>query len=155
MEKTVNADAMFGSKKEDWGTPQDFFDGLDREFGFDLDPCADEKNHKCPRYFTKEDDGLSKDWGGHIVFCNPPYGRNVTGKWVKKAHDAAESARNYKNRTLVVMLLPARTDTKWFHEYIYNRPDVEIRFLKGRLKFAGAVHAAPFPSMVVVFRGKG
>ena len=83
------------------------------------------------------------------VFCNPPYGRNITGKWVKKAHDTLKSARN---RTVVVMLIPARTDTKWFHEYIYDKPNVEIRFLKGRLKFVGAEHSAPFPSMVVIFR---
>lgn len=149
----MNADAMFSSEKEDWETPQVLFDELDKEFGFDLDPCADEKNHKCQLYFTKEDDGLSRDWGGHITFCNPPYGRSITGKWVKKAHDTVESARNYKNRTLVVMLLPARTDTRWFHECIYRKPNAEIRFLKGRLKFSEARHAAPFPSMVVVFRG--
>lgn len=140
---------MFSSEKEDWETPQEFFDELNKEFCFGLDACADESNHKCPVYFTKEDDGLSMDWDGQTVFCNPPYGRNITGKWVKKAHDTLKSARN---RTVVVMLIPARTDTKWFHEYIYDKPNVEIRFLKGRLKFVGAEHSAPFPSMVVIFR---
>ncbi|MEY8428581.1 DNA N-6-adenine-methyltransferase [Lachnospiraceae bacterium 46-15] len=148
----MNTGIMFSSAKDDWETPQEFFDELDKEFGFNLDPCADESNHKCQVYFTKEEDGLSRDWGGCVVFCNPPYGRNVTGKWVKKAHDTLEAAGKYKHKTAVVMLIPARTDTKWFHEYIYNKSGVEVRFLKGRLKFVGAEHSAPFPSMVVVFR---
>lgn len=147
----MNKDVMFSSAKDDWETPKEFFEELNKEFGFDLDPCADEKNHKCPVYFTKKDDGLSMDWGGHVAFCNPPYGRNTTGKWVKKAYDTLKKAWSYKTKTVVVMLIPARTDTKWFHEYIYNKPGVEVRFLKGRLKFAGAKYPAPFPSMVVVF----
>lgn len=147
----MNTAVMFSSAKDDWETPQDLFDELNKEFGFDLDPCADGKNHKCPAYFTKEEDGLSRDWGGHITFCNPPYGRNTTGEWVRKAYETLKAAGNYKTRTLVVMLVPARTDTKWFHEYIYKKPGVEARFLKGRVKFAGAEHPAPFPSMVVVF----
>lgn len=137
---------MFSSKKDQWATPQDFFDVLDREFSFTLDPCADETNHKCNRYFTKEIDGLSQDWGGETVFCNPPYGRNIK-KWVKKSRDEA-----LKPNTTVVMLIPARTDTQYFHDYIYQKPNVEIRFIKGRLKFNDSNNAAPFPSMVVVFK---
>ena len=133
---------LFTSNTDQWATPQWFFDELNQEFNFELDPCADEYNHKCKKYFTKEQNGLAQDWSEYRVFCNPPYGREI-GKWVKKA---AES------NTLVVMLLPARTDTKWFHEYIYGKS--EIRFLKGRLKFGGSKNSAPFPSMVVIFGGE-
>lgn len=128
------------------GYPARLFDVLDREFSFTLDPCADETNHKCNRYFTKEIDGLSQDWSGETVFCFPPYGRNIK-KWVKKSRDEA-----LKPNTTVVMLIPARTDTQYFHDYIYQKPNVEIRFIKGRLKFNDSNNAAPFPSMVVVFK---
>lgn len=147
----MNTKAMFSSQTDQWATPQDFFDKLNDEFDFTLDPCADEFNHKCPMYFTKEDDGLSRDWGGYVTFCNPPYGREI-GKWVKKAYETQQMAWNYKYKTVVVMLIPARTDTKWFHDYIYNKTNVEIRFIKGRLKFGNSKNSAPFPSMVVVFR---
>lgn len=132
---------LFSSNRMDWETPQDLFDKLDKEFHFDLDPCANDKNHKCSRYFTPEQDGLKQDWSGCTVFCNPPYGREI-GKWVEKCsnHDG-----------VAVMLIPARTDTRWFHKWIYNRADVEIRFIPGRLKFGAARNSAPFPSMVVVF----
>ena len=119
--------------------PQDVFDKLNGEFSFTLDPCANDTNHKCKKYFTKTENGLLQNWDDEIVFCNPPYGREI-GKWVKKA---AES------KATVVMLLPARTDTKWFHDYIYEK--AEIRFIKGRLKFGEAQNSAPFPSMVVIF----
>lgn len=89
--------------------------------------------------------------GGHITFCNPPYGREI-GKWVRKAYETQKSAWNYKHKTIVVMLVPSRTDTKWFHDYIYNKENVEVRFLKGRLKFGNAKNSAPFPSMIVVFK---
>ena len=144
----MNTDLMFSSKNENWETPQDFFDALDNEFHFTLDPCANDENHKVPKYFTKEIDGLSLDWGGEITFCNPPYGKQI-GKWVKKAYETYKNAWNYKYKTVVVMLLPARTDTKWFHDYIYNK--AEIRFIKGRLKFGGCKNSAPFPSMVVIY----
>lgn len=137
---------MFSSKTDQWATPQDFFDSLDREFSFTLDPCADETNHKCNRYFTQEVDGLSQDWGGETVFCNPPYGRDIKN-WVKKSRDEAR-----KPGTTVVMLIPARTDTQYFHDYIYQKPNVEVRFIRGRLKFGDSNNSAPFPSMVVVFR---
>ena len=134
---------MFSSKTDQWATPQDFFNKLDEEFHFTLDPCADEFNHKCNTYFTIEDDGLKQDWSGNIVFCNPPYG-SVIKDWVKKCSEESK-----KENTTVVMLIPARTDTKYFHEYIYEK--AEIRFIKGRLKFGKSKNAAPFPSMVVVF----
>ena len=139
---------MFSSKTDDWETPQDFFDELNREFDFTLDPCADERNHKCEKYFTKEQDGLVQCWKSERVFCNPPYGREI-GSWVKRCylHSRIENGT-------AVMLIPARTDTKWFHEYIYNKENVEIRFIKGRLKFGGSKNSAPFPSMVVVFKKK-
>ncbi|MGN1027581.1 MAG: DNA N-6-adenine-methyltransferase [Faecousia sp.] len=131
---------LFSSEKENWETPIQLFKTLDEEFHFDLDVCATPENAKCQRYYTPEDDGLSQPWIG-TCWCNPPYGRKKTAEWVKKA---AES------ETTVVMLLPARTDTKWFHEYIYGK--AEVRFIRGRLKFVGAVNSAPFPSMVVIFR---
>ena len=143
----MNSELMFSSKTDNWATPQDFFDKLNNEFQFNLDPCADEHNHKCEKYFTVNDDGLSQNWGGHRVFCNPPYGRNIC-KWVEKAY-----RESYKDNTLVCLLIPARTDTKYFHCYIKNR--AEIRFIPGRLKFGGAKNAAPFPSMVVIYRAPG
>lgn len=136
---------LFSSVSDQWATPQAFYDELNEEFHFTLDPCADEYNHKCNKYFTKEDNGLIQDWGGETVFCNPPYGRQI-GDWVSKASSEAK-----KDDTKVVMLIPARTDTRWFHEYIYHKAD--IRFIKGRLKFGDSKNSAPFPSMVVVFDG--
>lgn len=142
----MNTELMFSSKNDCWATPQDFYDVLNSEFYFTLDPCADHTNHKCDLYYTIQDDGLSKDWGGHTVFCNPPYGRTIN-KWVEKC-----STESQKPNTTCVMLIPARTDTKYFHRYIYNKTNVEIRFIEGRLKFGDAKNAAPFPSMVVIFR---
>ena len=138
-------EVMFSSKTDLWETPQDFFDRLDNEFGFDLDACALPQNAKCAAYYTPEQDGLSQPWDG-VVWCNPPYGRNI-GKWVQKAHD-----ENRRNNNYIVMLLPARTDTRWFHDYILGK--AEIRFIRGRLKFGGSKNSARFPSMVVVFRPK-
>ena len=137
----MSVNAMFSSKTDEWSTPQDFYDRLNAEFNFTLDPCADKNNHKCAKYFTKEQDGLTKKWGGHTVFCNPPYGRQI-GKWVRKCYEESE-------KNICVMLIPARTDTKWFHEYIYGK--AEVRFIKGRLRFGDSKENAPFPSMVVVF----
>ncbi len=132
----------FSSKTNEWATPQDFFDELDREFHFELDVCATKENAKCKKYIIEEQDGLKVNWKNYRCFMNPPYGREIS-KWVKKASE---------HKGLVVCLLPARTDTKYFHEYIYNNPRVTIRFLKGRLKFGGATNSAPFPSMVVIFK---
>lgn len=136
-------DVLFSSKSVVWETPQDLFDKLNAEFHFDLDVCALPENAKCEKYYTPEDDGLSQPWNG-VCWCNPPYGRTI-GKWIQKAYET------FAGGGTVVMLLPARTDTKWFHEYIYNK--AEIRFIKGRLKFGNSKNAAPFPSMIVVFRG--
>lgn len=138
--------ALFSSNSDNWSTPQDIYEALDNEFNFNLDPCADENNHKCENYFTQNDDGLLKNWGGYRVFCNPPYS-NIAA-WVKKAYKEAT-----KDNTLVVLLIPARTDTKYFQEYIYHRS--EIRFIKGRLKFGESKNSAPFPSMIVIFRSGG
>lgn len=128
-----------------WATPLDFYKQLDEEFHFTLDPCSNEENHKCSKYYTVEDDGLSKDWSGETVFMNPPYGRGEIDKWVKKASEEAS-----KENTIVVALIPASTDTRWFHNYIYHKAK-EVRFIKGRLKFGSASKPAPFGSMVVVF----
>lgn len=142
----MNTELMFSSKTDQWATPQDFFDKLNNEFGFTLDSCADEFNHKCERYYTKEQNGLIQSWENENVFCNPPYGKEIR-KWVEKAF-----VENIIGGALVVMLIPARTDTKWFHDYIYNKPNVEIRFIKGRLKFGNSKNSAPFPNMVVIFK---
>ena len=135
---------MFTSRTDEWATPSKTFQELDAEFHFTLDPCASAENHKCARYFTKEQDGLAQNWGGQIVFCNPPYGRAIAA-WVRKC---AEESR--KPGTQVVALIPARTDTAYFHDYIYHKAR-EIRFLRGRLHFNDAPNAAPFPSMIVIF----
>ena len=139
----MNTELMFSSKTDLWETPQDLFDKLNKEFHFALDVCATPENAKCEEFYTKEQDGLKQPWKG-TVWCNPPYGRQI-GEWVRRAFLASVSG------STVVMLLPARTDTKWFHDYIYRRNNVEIRFIRGRLKFGGNKNSAPFPSMVVVF----
>ena len=135
--------AMFSSQRSKWETPQDLFDKLNAEFNFTLDPCANAENAKCQKYFTQEQDGLRQDWQGETVFCNPPYGREIK-KWISKAYQ-----ESLKPDTLVVMLLPSRTDTTWFHDYIL--PYGKINFIKGRLKFGNSKNSAPFPSMIVVF----
>lgn len=134
---------LMSSNTDEWATPKIFFEELNKEFNFTLDPCATNENHKCNKYFTKEDNGLLKSWSGEKVFCNPPYGK-VISKWVEKAYE------ENKKGTFIVMLLPSRTDTKWFHNYIYNKH--EIRFIKGRLKFNDGKQSAPFPSMIVIMR---
>lgn len=136
-------DVLFSSKSEEWETPQWLFEKLDNQHHFTLDPCCTDKNAKCTKHYTKEQDGLSKEWSGETVFCNPPYGRDIT-KWVKKASDESRNPG-----TKIVMLLPSRTDTAWFHDYIYNKETV--LFIRGRLKFGESKNNAPFPSMVVVF----
>ena len=144
----MNTELFFSCKTDQWETPQDFYDLLDNEFHFTLDPCADESNHKCGRYFTKEQDGLKQDWSGEIVFCNPPYGRKV-GEWVQKCFREVYQG----NCKCAVLLLFANTDTKWFHDWVYHK--AEVRFIKGRLKFGGQKYDAPKPSMVVIFRKPG
>lgn len=134
---------LFSSRSDLWSTPQDLFEELNKEFSFDLDPCSTHENAKCHNHFTIEEDGLLMDWSGHSVFCNPPYGRDMY-KWVRKCYNASLSC------PVVVALLPSRTDTRWFHEFIYHR--AEIRFIKGRLKFGGSSNSAPFPSMIVIWK---
>jgi DNA N-6-adenine-methyltransferase (Dam). len=131
----------FSSETDEWPTPQDFFDKLNEEFHFTLDVCATPENAKCPRYFTKSENGLLQKWEG-ICWMNPPYGREI-GQWVKKAYESAIGGAT------VVCLLPARTDTSWWHDYCMKG---EVRFIRGRLKFGGASENAPFPSAVVIFR---
>lgn len=139
----------FMSEKSDWETPQDLFDKLHEEFHFTLDAAASDHNHKLPRYYTEKTDGLTQDWGGERVFCNPPYGVKETGLWTEKCWQEAR-----KPNTLVVLLIPARTDRKSFHKFLYNQPNVNIRFLKGRLRFEDhgqKMGTAPFPSMLCIF----
>lgn len=134
----MNTELMFSSKTDLWETPQDLFDKYDAIYHFETDVCALPKNAKCKRFFTPEMDGLKQEWTG-VCWCNPPYGRQI-GKWVEKG---------VKSSATVVMLLPARTDTKWFHDWCL--PYGKIEFLRGRLKFGGCDNSAPFPSMIVVF----
>lgn len=143
----MNTDLMFSSKMDCWETPQAFFDDLDSLFHFTVDACALPENSKCERYFTPEQDGLQQEWTG-TVWCNPPYGREI-GKWVQKAYETAKAGR-----AVIVMLLPARTDTAWFHDFCYMNRYATVRFVKGRLKFGGCKNSAPFPSMIVIF-GRG
>lgn len=132
--------ALYSSASDEWSTPQDLFDRLNERFNFDLDPCANEVNWKCPLHFSILENGLIQSWEDYRVFCNPPY--SDIKSWVAKA--ASEKA-------FTVMLIPARTDTRWFHEHIYKQRDVEIEFIKGRLKFGDSKNSAPFPSMIVIF----
>jgi len=139
---------MFSSNSQEWETPQKLFDEYNQKHNFEIDLAATPQNAKCPKFFTKDDDALTKPWDFKSAWCNPPYGRGV-GEWVKKA---AEESRKYKSK--IVMLLPVRTDTKWFHNYIFcPRSNCTIIYIKGRLKFGGHQNSAPFPSMVVIFNG--
>jgi len=138
----LNNEVMFSSKSDLWETPQNFFDLISKEFSFTVDVCALPENAKCKHFFSPEQDGLSQEWEG-VCWMNPPYGREIS-KWVKKAYESS------KNNATIVALLPARTDTRWFHDYIYKK--AEIRFIAGRLKFGGSVNSAPFPSMLVVWK---
>lgn len=135
----------YSSKSNEWATPQKLFDELNEEFNFTLDPCARDENAKCNKHFTIEDDGLSKDWSKDVVFMNPPYGREIK-KWIKKAYEES------LNGATVVCLIPARTDTTYWHDFIFDKAD-DIRFLRGRLKFGNSKNSAPFPSAIVLYRG--
>jgi site-specific DNA-methyltransferase (adenine-specific) len=134
---------LLSSAKHDYGTPRDLFERYNRIYRFTLDACATTDNAKCKRYFTREQDGLKQRWRGR-VWCNPPYGAEIA-KWVEKAVQSV----NDGDARLVVMLLPARTDTRWFHAHCLQRGP---EFLRGRITFDGAQGPAPFPSMVVVFK---
>lgn len=141
---SVNSNVMFSSKTDLWSTPDEFFRKWDSKYHFDLDVCAIAENAKCAKYFSPKDNGLIQNWGGHCCWMNPPYGREI-GKWVRKAFE--ESRRG----ATVVCLLPARTDTAWWHDYCMRG---EITFVRGRLKFGDGKNSAPFPSAVVVFKNR-
>ncbi len=131
----------FSSCTDEWSTPDWLFKMLNREFQFTLDPCSSHANARCARHFTRAEDGLAQDWAGHVVFMNPPYGREIR-HWMGKALVSARAG------AMVVCLVPARTDTGWWHTYAIHG---EIRFLRGRLRFGQAQQGAPFPSAIVVF----
>ena len=150
-------DVHFSSKSNEWETPEKVYEALCLEFNFTLDPCATKDNAKCEKYYTMQDDGLSKDWSNDTVFMNPPYGREI-GEWVKKAYESSRQGAT------VVCLIPSRTDTLWWHKYCMKG---EVRLLRGRLKFINRmlpswkedgnfkVSSAPFPSAIVIFRPAG
>ena len=133
--------SLFSSRRQTWETPQDLLDRLNEEFRFIRDVCATGRNRKCVRYFSPDQNALRRRWRG-VCWMNPPYGRGI-GEWVRKAFE--ESLRG----ATVVALLPARSDTAWWHDYVMKAS--EIRLLRGRLRFVGAKTSAPFPSAVVVF----
>jgi phage N-6-adenine-methyltransferase len=132
---------MFSDNSDEWETPQWFYELLNNEFNFTLDPCATNKNHKCDKFYTEADNGLVQSWDGEVVFCNPPY--SDVKSWLEKG---------FHSKAVSVFLIPCRTDTKFFHEYCAKAK--EIRFLKGRLKFSNSKNSAPFPSCIVIFDGK-
>ena len=142
--------ALLSSKNLCWCTPDDFFQKLDREFNFTLDPAATPRSAKCKKYYTPTENGLKMSWEGDIVFCNPPYGRTI-GEWVRKGY-----LEGQKPGTTVVMLIPSRTDTQYWHNYILNDRADEVRFIKGRLKFTDeegqTADPAPFPSAIVIWK---
>ena len=150
----MGIDVHFSSKTDEWATPQKLFDELNEEFGFDVDVCANQENHKCETWYGHTclgfTDGLEMDWyqeryNSNVFWMNPPYGRKII-KWIEKAY--IES----KKGATVVCLVPAKTDTKWWHEYVMKG---EIRFIRGRLRFSGSKENAPFPSAIVIFNGMG
>lgn len=137
--------SLFSTGKDDWETPELFFEKINKIYNFTLDPCASHENKKCLKYYTKDDNGLSKSWAGEVVFMNPPYSKGNQEFFIRKAYE--ESVKG----ATVVCLIPARTDTKIWHEIIFPFA-AKIEFLKGRLKFVGAKHSAPFPSALIVFK---
>ena len=148
--------ALYSSRSEEWATPQAFFDALDAEFHFTLDAAASAENAKCIAYLDKERDALTCHWPTYsldwptvhsVVFCNPPYGREI-GRWFAKAREAQSQG------CTVVMLAHARTDTIWWHTHVQGIAS-EVRFVKGRLKFGNGKQSAPFPSAVIIYRPTG
>jgi len=143
-------DVHFSRASDEWETPQEFFDELDREFRFSLDVCATSENRKTSAYFDMQTDGLSQNWGQRVCWMNPPYSQ--LRLWMEKASLSA------KLGAIVVCLIPSRTDTRAWHGYVWDetkhaaRPGVEVRFIKGRLKFGGCENSAPFPSAIIIFR---
>ena len=133
----------FSSKSNEWNTPEDLYNTLNNEFNFTLDPCTNGENNKCDKFYTEKENGLTQDWSKDIVSMNPPYGRQIS-QWIEKAYN--ESLKGSK----VVCLIPSRTDTKYWHDFIFNKAS-EVRFIKGRLKFGGSKNSAPFPSAIIVY----
>ena len=133
--------AMYSSASGEWATPPEFFAKMNLQYKFTLDVCASPENAKCERYFTKEQNGLAQDWGEHVCWMNPPYGREIS-TWMQKAYRSSLAGAT------VVCLVPSRTDTRWWHEFAMRG---DVHFVKGRLKFGDANSSAPFPSAVVVF----
>lgn len=151
--------ALFTSKNHEWETPQELFEQLNEEFNFTIDLAANSINHKLQRYYNLEHNALKQDWSNERAFLNPPYGRKIE-QWIKKCDETQQKNKRLVippfniSSSVIVALLPARTDTKWFHEYCY-KPGVNIRFIKGRLKFevgGEAENSAPFPSMIVIWK---
>lgn len=140
----MNRDVFASSKTDEWETPKDFFDKLNEEYNFTLDVCATHQNAKCAKYFTKEMDGLQQTWEGRC-WMNPPYGREI-GKWMQKAYESVKKG----DAELVCCLVPARTDTGWWHDYAMKG---RVEFVRGRLKFGQGKNNAPFPSGIVIFGG--
>lgn len=137
----------FESNKQDWETPENLFETLNREFNFTLDVAASGNNKKCNKFISENEDAMKKTWGKNICWLNPPYGKGYKiSAWVKKSYDESQ------NGSTVVMLIPARTNTNWFHDYCLKYG--EVRFIKGRPKFVGAVHGLPQPLCFVIFRKK-
>ena len=132
---------LMTSNTDLWSTPRDFFDDYNAIYHFDVDVCATAENALCAKFYSPEDNGLSKEWHG-VCWMNPPYGREI-GKWMKKAYESS------LHGATVVCLVPARTDTAWWHDYAMKG---NIEFIRGRLKFGGSKNSAPFPSAVVVFQ---
>lgn len=141
--KGIMNGVMWSAENDTWSTPEALFQSLNSLFNFEVDLAAQMHNAKCPKYYTPEQNSLMQEWRG-VCWLNPPYGREI-GQWIKKAYESSRAGAT------IVCLLPARTDTRWFHNYCVHG---EITFLKGRLKFGQAQHNAPFPSMIVVFRPK-
>lgn len=142
MARFVNQ-GLYTSETDEWETPAEFFRALDAIYKFTLDACATEENHKCAKYYTKKEDGLKQDWSGETVWMNPPYGREIK-KWVEKAEKEGR-----KTNTRVVCLLPARTDTAWFHDHVLGK--ARIQFIRGRIRFSGSKWNAPFASILAIY----
>jgi len=140
--KSKLTSGLFTSRTEEWETPLYVFQTLNAEFRFQLDVCATSENAKCKVYFDKQVDGLKQDWSPFRCWMNPPYGKNIS-KWMHKAY------RESQRGALVVCLIPARTDTRWWHDSAMKA--AEIRFVAGRINFGGGKQSAPFPSCLAVY----
>lgn len=135
---------QFESATVEWSTPDSIFEPLNHEFNFTLDVAANEKNSKCEKFISKEQDGLIQSWSGNC-WMNPPYGRGLSN-WMKKA------VQEQKNGVTTVCLIPARTNTNWFHDVVI--PHAEIRFVRGRPKFGNADQGLPWPLLILIFKGE-